>query len=256
MREVELLLQQLRARFGDVGAVRRCGGSQGAVWRVEVEGGAVAVKVAGRREREALLRLQGLRPDVPEVLVELDGGLVLSWIEGRPASNEEDVHERAGALLRRIHAVPVIDDDPISIPDALAVRVERWSARARGIVPDAVVARVGALVEPSAFVGVRRVQCHRDFTARNWIVRDDGSVAAIDFGQARLDLPQWDLVKLAADVWARAPRLRACFLAGYGGEDDPRMGQLVALHGLQTAVWGIEHGDAEFVALGRSILGW
>jgi Ser/Thr protein kinase RdoA (MazF antagonist) len=214
----------------------------------------VAVKLAGPREREALLRVQPLLPDVPEVLAELEGALVLSWIEGRPAGDDEDVHAHAGALLRRIHAVEVEDRDPMSIPDALAARLERWCARARGRVADDVIARVVASVEPEVFTGERRVQCHRDFTPSNWIVRDDGSVAAIDFGQARLDLPLWDLAKLAADPWVHRPQLRARFLSGYGANEDPRLHQLVALHGLQTLVWGLEHDDAAFVALGRRVL--
>jgi hypothetical protein len=248
------LLQQLRARFGAVAGVRRCGGSQGAVWRVGLAAGAVAVKVGGAREREALLRVASLRPDVPELLAELERAIVLAWIDGRAANDEGDVHERAGALARRIHAVQVDDDDPLSIPDALAARVDRWCERAQGSVPAATIARVQAMIEPAAFAGERRVQCHRDFTPSNWIVREDGSVAAIDFGQARLDLALWDLVKLAADTWVRRPDLRTRFLGGYGAQVDPRLSQLVALHGLQTLSWGLEHGDAAFVALGRRVL--
>lgn len=250
----ESLREQLRARFGEVVAVERCGGSQGAVWRVSLRDAVVAVKIAGTREREALGRLRSLVPGVPSIVAELERAIVLSWIEGRAASDDDDVHERAGALLRRIHGVPVVDDDPLSIPDAIAARVDRWAARARGLVPDATIDRVIALVDPCCFADAHRVQCHRDYTPGNWIVREDGSVAAIDFGQARLDLPQWDLVKLAADVWPAAPRLRERFLAGYGAAEDPRLPQLVALHGLQTLVWGIEHRDVPFVALGRRVL--
>jgi Ser/Thr protein kinase RdoA (MazF antagonist) len=223
------------------------------MWRFEVDGVVMGVKSARRSEREALARVRPLCPDVPEVLAELDGAVVLSWIEGTTAGDDEDVHERAGALLRRIHALPVVDDDDVPIADALALRVDRWASRARGLVSDDAIARVQASVDPTAFADARRVQCHRDFTPSNWIVRADRSVAVIDFGQARLDLPQWDLVKLAADAWIRAPQLRAPFLAGYG-EFDPRVDQLVALHGLQTLVWGLEHRDPHFVALGRRVL--
>jgi hypothetical protein len=250
----ESLREQLRARFGEVIAVERCGGSQGGVWRVALRDAVVAVKRAGVRERDALGRLRSLVPGVPSIVAELEGAIVLSWIDGRAASDDGDVHERAGALLRRIHDLPVVDDDVVSIPDAIAARVDRWAARARGLVPDATIDRVISVVDPSAFTDAHRVQCHRDYTPSNWIVRDDGSVAAIDFGQARLDLPQWDLVKLAADVWPRAPRLRARFLAGYAADQDPRLSQLIALHGLQTVVWGLEHEDARFVALGRRVL--
>ncbi len=227
------------------------------MWRVEAGGAIVAVKRAPLREREALARMQPLCPDVPEVLAELEGAIVLSWIDGRTADEVRGdagvVHERAGALLRRIHSVPVEDRDAVSIADALALRIDRWCARARGLVAEQIVARVRSCVDPSAFDGVARVQCHRDYTPGNWIVRPDGSVAAIDFGQARLDLPQWDFVKLAADAWVDRPDLRARFVAGYG-DDDARVDRLVALHGLQTLVWGLEHDDAHFIALGRRVL--
>ena len=55
------------------------------MWRVEIGGVVMGVKSARRSELDALARVRSLCPDVPEVLAELDGAIVLSWIEGATA---------------------------------------------------------------------------------------------------------------------------------------------------------------------------
>ncbi len=218
--------------------------------------GPVIVKrgsVAQTQRERAGLSFAASVGSVPTVLAQLDDRtLILSWHAGS-ASIEAHAVEAAGAWLRALHQRPHIDDDSLSVPDALARRLEGWSARAR----DPNLLRIAREIDVRAFEGLARVWCHRDFTPNNWLWNEDGGLTIVDFGQARPDLALWDLVKLEATTFADDPALRRAFRTGYGTptpREARQLEQLVALHGLQTAVWGDEHHDEEFSALGRRIL--
>jgi Ser/Thr protein kinase RdoA (MazF antagonist) len=60
-----------------------------------------------------------------------------------------------------------------------------------------------------------QVPCHRDYTPRNWLVKD-GVQYAIDFEHARLDVWLADLARLHLGIWPDRPDLKEAFLAGYG----------------------------------------
>ncbi|MEM6295263.1 MAG: aminoglycoside phosphotransferase family protein [Myxococcota bacterium] len=243
------------AGFALIGEPTPLPSTQGEVWSITTAAGRAIVKRGSpaqtRREREGLAAAAAVG-SVPTVLAQLDDRtLLLSWHEGSPSSSPGTL-QTAGAWLRAMHEAPYVDDDPLSVPDALAQRVASWSARA----VDPALVEAAIRLDAAAFEGLSRVRCHRDFTPRNWLW-SERALTVIDFGQARPDLALWDLVKLEAELFTEQPALRAPFHAGYGGLTDPQtrqLRQLVRLHGLQTATWGDEHGDPEFSALGRRIL--
>jgi hypothetical protein len=208
---------------------------------------------AWRQERDALAALAGRVPSIPPV-IDADARertLILGRLAGAPADpTDARVHAAAGAWLARLHALPVADADPLPVCDALTRRAAAALARARGLLPDrrlaAIADRVGDL--GARYAGPRR-WCHRDFTPANWL---QGPFGVVDFEHARPDLPQWDLVKLAAEVWPEAPALRTAFLDPYGDPGD--LEPLCVLHGLVTYTWGRNHRDEVFTALGTRIL--
>ncbi|WP_434420760.1 aminoglycoside phosphotransferase family protein [Nannocystis pusilla] len=125
-------------------------------------------------------------------------------------------HAAAGRLLRALHDIPIADDDPMPLVDAVAARQSEWHARARDLLTPAerdALQRLAA--RRDAFAGVRRVPCHRDFTPDNWLLGADG-LCVLDFEHARLDAPEADLVKLCANVWPDRPDLAEAFFAGHG----------------------------------------
>lgn len=199
--------------------------------------------------------------------VEHPRALVLSWEEGavlegaRPGRREElGLRERAGAFLRALHDLPHDDVDPVPLSDAYASRLDAWSRRSRGVVPEAVVANVRAAVAEAlpALSKEARVRCHRDYTARNWLVAADGALVVIDLEHARPDLRVADLERLWHGEWRRDPALREAFLAGYGrelsAEEEETLRRLSALGALSTVVWAREHGDAAFEGHGWAAL--
>ncbi len=244
---------------GDLAEVCALRSSQGEVWRVTLTDAAqVAVKRASRAaiDREcwglALARTMGSVPTLlsrpaPELVV-------LTWHDGVPSVGAQTVR-LAGVWLRALHECEGTFCDPLPVPDAIGRRRDAWLERARPHLSAPVRARLLETIEPGVFTGLKRTACHRDFTPSNWLWSD--ALTVIDFGQARPDLPLWDLVKLEAETFHEHPDLRSTFFEGYGSldaQDEVRLGQLVLLHGLQTAVWGDSHGDAAFSSLGRQIL--
>lgn len=244
--------QWLRDRAADVVSVERRASSQGEVCVVRTTRERFVVKQASRaaieRERRGLeaARVRG----VPAILAApAPTVLVLSWHPGRPSEAPEAVHA-AGRWLRGLHEQGTAEPDSLPVQDALMRRRDAWLGRAVGLEVRAVE---DATFE--AFRGAGRVLCHRDFTPSNWLWDADGGLTVIDFGQSRADLAQWDLVKLEGELFARKPSLREPFYEGYGSVDRTGLSDLLLLHGLQTAAWGDAHGNQEFSALGRRLLG-
>lgn len=184
--------------------------------------------------------------------------LVLSDLGGvAPDATDPAVHAEAGAALAVLHGLPWCDPDPLPVGAAVLARLRRWEGEAVGVVPEAVVARIGEEVEraAAAFDGGRRVPCHRDFSPRNWMIRD-GRFGLIDFEHAGPDIRWTDLVRLAEDAW-RHPGTRRAFVGAYGrrwsGQDAVRFAGLVWLHALSTWVWAVRHGDGGYAAQAQAL---
>src|SRR5690606_15377580 len=127
----------------------------------------------------------------------------------------------------------------------------------RGVVPDAVVADVGAALTEAlpALATLSRVRCHRDYTPRNWLAREGGELVVLDFEHARPDLGVADLERLWGGEWRREPALREAFLAGYGrdltADEEETLRRVAALGGLTTGLWARGRADAASEAHGR-----
>lgn len=186
--------------------------------------------------------------------------LVLSHVPGVPGEaidDRRDLHRQAGELLAVLHALPCMEGDPVSVPEAIVARTQQWCARARPHLPHDVLRRVEDRIGTGdAFAGMQRCWCHRDFSARNWLV-DDGRLGLIDFEHTRPDLWPTDLVKLADDDWLRQPGTREAFFSGHpplSPDDVERLDQLLWLHAVSTVAWAEAHGDAPYAAHARRLL--
>ena len=181
---------------------------------------------------------------------------------GLSARAELSVHERAGEFLARLHALPIAADDPLTLDEAFRMRVEAWSARADGLLPERVIRNAVALAHEAlpALAVMTRVACHRDFTPRNWLIDEAGTLTVIDFEHSRPDLHLVDFERLFTGLWRSRPELREAFLSGYGtdlsGDRTVVLRGVAALGGLSTVVWAREHGDARFEEHGRDVLSW
>lgn len=194
------------------------------------------------------------------VLTDLGGQLVRrepdheAWLESDPA-----LHYSAGQITRALHTLPLVDDDPLPSDTAIRYRADRWLEEAHDVLDSEEEARVcDAIGDGSAFSGMVRVWCHRDWSPRNWIADTDGRIGMIDFEHCCPDFALMDFVKLYCGVWQRHPHTERAFFEGYGRTLDPierdRLRRLLWLHAISTISWAVAHRDPEFEGQGRTLL--
>ena len=177
--------------------------------------------------------------------------VIVSAVPGEPASwpssdlcavpvidrqAEQVLQREAGVLLRQFHdaqprrpwydwgAAKVAEFDSL-MPMASQLLGERDLAL--------------ALAEVEALSGLPcpgRVPCHRDYTPRNWLVKDD-VLYIIDFEHARLDVWLADLARLNLGIWPDRPDLKEAFLAGYGRQLSDTDNAILQGVSALTATW-------------------
>ena len=202
----------------------------------------------------------------PELLADFEDSLLLSEVPGelvedRERRNEDvrDLYRQAGAFLRKLHDLPFVDEDEMDLAEAFARRTEAWTGRVGDSLSAEDVTWVKARVSEALPIlkTYQRVPCHRDYTARNWLV-NKGKLHVIDFEHSRPDLWFLDVERLWSDVWHERSDLEEAFWEGYGrGLSDEEawvLECLAALDALSTVVWAREHGDTAFEARGRARL--
>ncbi|MEO1696085.1 MAG: hypothetical protein AAFU73_02240 [Planctomycetota bacterium] len=186
-----------------------------------------------------------------------DGG---QW--ARPGAQRD---RAAGALLARLHRLPVVDDDPVPLDEAIALRARAAAEGSAELVEDRVRDAVVARAEapwPEGIPRARRVACHRDYAPYNWLTRaepaGDGSaeLVLIDWEHARLDTGAADLDRALGSPGVDA----AAFLQGYGppsaalAEELARWTPIAALARIR---WARDHGDQVLERAGRErIASW
>jgi Ser/Thr protein kinase RdoA (MazF antagonist) len=208
-------------------------------------------------------------------LIAAQGGtlraLILEAVPGQPLllssvpqDREAEHYAEAGRWLRRLHELPWQDEDPVDVAAALTTRSAAWSERARALpnspltsqVIDEVHARVSA-PWPTSMEIPARAPCHRDFTARNWIVTGS-TLRIIDFEHARADWSFVDLERVASSIPSDRSDLWSAFQSGYGRTlDDTEQALLMRLQfhaALSRVVWAVEHKDREFERSGMEQL--
>ena len=178
---------------------------------------------------------------------------------GRFGQNElEDIYFQAGSCLKKLHALSFVDNDKLSIRQAYAKRLKAWLPRARPMLAqkdiDWVEARVLEILP--MLEDHKRVPCHRDFSARNWLYNRD-KLFLIDFEHSRPDFFLSDLERLWGLVFITKPVLKEAFFAAYKGLSDDEIEMLkrsTALWAMNTISWAYEHNDKVFEQVGRRVL--
>ena len=185
--------------------------------------------------------------------------LVFSKMPGEIGDESVSTFREAGRLLRLLNGAEP-PTSMVGFAAARRVRFDTWVRRARpGLLDAAEVEFVAEQVSRLAdFPDPAGVPCHRDWQPRNWLTAPDGSVAVIDFGNARVGHWFQDFERMWWTEWRTAPELGHAFFQGYGRalSDDDRT-QLRAtsiLWLLTTVVWADEVADAAFRDHARSQL--
>ena len=151
-----------------------------------------------------------------------------------PGETSDRAVAAAGRAVAALHALPLRDQDPVPLVDAVRLRAE---AAARRVPREPGVDEALALLDGGqAFAGASRCWCHRDLQPNTWVW--DGQVLGlIDWEHSRPDAPELDLAPLVpTSLWP-------AFAAAYGAIDRHRLRAAVALYGLVTLAWGVRHED-------------
>lgn len=184
------------------------------------------------------------------------GLLVTTFVPGRlvlgsPAERDVEVFAQAGALLARLH-VQETQYDRTWWDRARTAALQRLEQPHR--IPSGIARALRAEITAWPAAGAAVVPTHGDWHPRNWLVDDDGTVRAIDFGRTDLRPVLEDFTRLTARDFVGAPALKAAFLAGYGSdprtEDPAAWRRAELLEALGTAVWAHAVGDTAFEAHG------
>ena len=176
-----------------------------------------------------------------------------------PGANDPIVHRAAGVWLADLHA---------SAPAEPATEMvgEKFQRRSASL-----IARTVDLLEPSEVEFVRRatmeipersesvtVPCHRDYSPRNWMVDEHGTLRVIDFGLAGWDLAVRDFSRLAHRIWLFRPELREAFFAGYGRQldevEDRQLDGFVVMSAVRVMLRAHNQNDRAAVQRERRLL--
>lgn len=196
------------------------------------------------------------KPQQALLLSKLPGTLVAH--NSLPQSVLPDIYFQAGQHLRHLHQLPITDNDPLPLGNAHLKRAQAWLQRASGICDsndiDWVQHQLAALTHLNH---TKRVMCHRDYTARNWIWHQN-HLHIIDFEMSQPDWWLGDCERLMSGVFYQQPSLQKYFFDGYGKQ--PLAEELAILHScsavaaLATIVWATEHNDDAFLQDGQQRL--
>lgn len=149
---------------------------------------------------------------------------------------EQALHREAGMLLRRLHHA----QPPLPWDDFGAAKIAEFDSlmpMASQLLGKRDLALARAQVETlSGLPWPGQVPCHRDYTPRNWLVKD-GVQYVIDFEHARLDVWLADLARLHLGIWPDRPDLKQAFLAGYGRQLNDTDHAILQGVAALTATW-------------------
>jgi aminoglycoside/choline kinase family phosphotransferase len=192
----------------------------------------------------------------PAILAEApEGGLLLvedlgprTMAEALDAgADPQPLYLAAAETLAALHRVPLPAtlprwDSPAMTAAAAATMLDWWWPAALGATPTPAQRQgfhdaMHAMLAP--FDGARAL-VHRDFFPANLVPRADGGLGVIDFQDAALGHPAYDLVSLVEDARRDVPPgLRDATIARYraaaGGLDDGAMAAMAAQRHLRVA---------------------
>lgn len=173
-------------------------------------------------------------------------------------SEERSAYEKAGRFLAAMHGLPLEDRDALPIPEAWLRRATTWAARAKRHLDTSTIQRVVDLAAaPWPGAVPSRVPCHRDFTARNWLVSGD-HFTVIDFEHSRSDWQLVDHERVLASIPEGRDDLAEAFRSGYGRDlndaEHEQMRRVTAVAAMAQVAWAVEHRDTDFEERGRAVL--
>ena len=189
-----------------------------------------------------------------------------------PGKNVDDVfltseetlttYRQAGTFLQRLHTLPFEDDNLVPLLEDYRRRAKTWLARAEGLLEPDLIAwvteRAAEAAELLEEMNPARVPCHRDYTARNWLVdvTDGLNLSVVDFEHSRPDFWLFDTERIYAKIGGTP--LESAFWQGYGHALSDIEKRLLETHGsliaLSTSLWAIEHGDKAYEVENRARL--
>lgn len=152
------------------------------------------------------------------------------------------LYAAAGAALARLHAAAAPGFLPRWDPGAMAgaaaaTFLDWWWPAVFGAPPaPAVAVEFAAAIQSMLAPFPATHWVHRDFFPPNLIARPDGTVALLDFQDAALGHPAYDLVSLVEDARRDvSAAARAAAIAAYGGADPAALAALGAHRHLRVA---------------------
>ncbi|MBB5494844.1 aminoglycoside phosphotransferase [Nocardiopsis metallicus] len=175
---------------------------------------------------------------------------------------EQRVHARAGALLRRWHerSPRATSGDHASI----CTSITRQAGEADQILPliakattaaQQALVRDAALELPRCAPATPVVYRHGDYATRNWLWDPHHGFGIIDFAKAAPGLLVEELVWLQGARWLERPDLRRAFFDGYGRElsqAEERALQLLTVRlAASYLATGLTQGDSALVERGH-----
>jgi aminoglycoside phosphotransferase len=144
-----------------------------------------------------------------------------AWADAPPSSPDgEAIARRLGEVIRRVHALPA-PAGPTWERDWLGELRARCADRhrERGVLPRHLVEQIPAYLAPPSET---RRPVHADLHAQHIFVEGDRLVGIIDWGDAFLADPYYDLPALHLLTFRADKRLLRAFLEGYEWELGPR----------------------------------
>ncbi len=185
----------------------------------------------------------------------LDGpALLLTRLSGRQASQGVShpwlLAREAGRALRQLHDLKVEDVDRLDPRDAVSQRFHDAIRRAANWLSSGERRFVHKIEKGLSQLPLRqRVVCHGDYVHRNWLWCDDrDELGILDFENSRLDLAEFDFLKLHMESWGHEADSKAAFLNGYGvqwtTDNQVWVETLEVLYRLGTANWMRQAGSA------------
>jgi len=192
------------------------GGSRSEVWRGDIDGFAVAVRrsrrsavsLAWELDLMSVLRGEGFR--VPDVFAtgsgerHVDGWCVQTWVAGESPSTRREWLAVAEELHRLHFLLRLHPQRPGCVTINELTRAGSSVDADLSEIPDEVIEACVAHFEPHLEGQVSLI--HGDPGADNIRILEDGSVAFIDWDEARLDVAELDFANLGVDLLSGARR--------------------------------------------------
>ncbi|NJP95438.1 aminoglycoside phosphotransferase family protein [Nonomuraea sp. FMUSA5-5] len=168
--------------------------------------------------------------------------LVMTALPGTPLcdqrldpTSEQHAYRQAGRLLRRLHAAA----PPQLLPDFGQQRAAYIRAQLAGdtapLTAEELAFTHACLTRLEDLPPQSAVPSHLDFTSRNLLLSEGGTVSVIDFETSRYEAAGRDFLRISMRALLARDDLRDAFYEGYGRQPSPAEQHLMSLCGAADA---------------------